>query len=72
VITGSDIGKVTVTKASSADPVISGTVTADNPWDKDEVLKITFSITGLKSTSSYSIVLYGPGNTMTQYLYSGG
>jgi hypothetical protein len=72
VITGSDIGKVTVTKANTVYPVISGTVADNNPWDKDEVLKITFSVTGLRSTSSYSIVLYGPGNTMTQYLYSGG
>jgi hypothetical protein len=74
VISGSDIGKVTITSASSGPTQISGTVGSNDPWDKDEVLKVTFSLSGvtLKSTSSYNIVLYGPGNTMTQYLYSGG
>jgi hypothetical protein len=74
VISGSDIGKVTVSSAYNI-IAISGTVGSTDPWDKDEVLKITFSLPNgvtLRSTSSYSIVLYGPGNTMTQYLYSGG
>ena len=39
-------------------------------WDKDEVVSIKCSYSGSDGTKQHSIVVYGPGNTQAQYLYS--
>ncbi|MGY0288678.1 MAG: hypothetical protein ACUX7D_08025 [Candidatus Methanodesulfokora washburnensis] len=41
----------------------------DNKWDKDEVIEIKCSYTGSDGTKQHSIVIYGPGNTQSQYLF---
>ncbi len=59
---------------------IGGTITLNDGngnglWDKDETLTIpTITCSGytLSSTGSYTIVLYGPEGTQTEYLYRGG
>jgi hypothetical protein len=43
--------------------------TTDGKWDKDEVITITCGYTGTDGNKQHSIVVYGPGNTQTQYLY---
>jgi len=43
--------------------------TTNGRWDKDEVITITCSYTGPDGNRQHSIVVYGPGNTQTQYLY---
>ena len=47
----------------------SGT-TLSGTWTKDSTITLTVDLRGFSSTSQHNIVIYGPGNTMTQYLYS--
>ena len=39
-------------------------------WDKDEVVSIKCSYSGSDGTKQHNIVVYGPGNTQAQYIYS--
>jgi len=41
---------------------------ADDSWTKDETITVKCT-SSLDGTKQRSIVLYGPGNTQTQYLY---
>ncbi len=50
-------------------------VVSGGTWDKDEVLEVVAGNCGsltLSTTSSYTIVVYGPSGTQTEYLYRGG
>ena len=56
------------TIGSDSDVDTSGLGT-DGKWDKDEVIKITCSYTGPDGNKQHNIVIYGPGNTQSQYLF---
>ncbi len=45
-------------------------VSATGTWSKDSTVTLTVNLTGISSTEQHNIVVYGPQNTMTQYLYS--
>ncbi len=45
-------------------------VSATGTWSKDSTVTLTVDLTGISSTEQHNIVVYGPQNTMTQYLYS--
>jgi archaellum component FlaG (FlaF/FlaG flagellin family) len=38
-------------------------------WTRDMTITVTCTYSGFDTTKQHSIVLYGPGNTQTQYLY---
>ncbi|RLG52865.1 MAG: hypothetical protein DRO00_04955 [Thermoproteota archaeon] len=54
---------------------ISSTDISDDTMSVNEVVQLTCSAPSglsLSETSSYNIVVYGPGGTQTEYLYRGG
>ncbi len=44
----------------------------DGIFAKEEVIELVTSDATFSKTSSYTIIVYGPGGTQTEYLYRGG
>jgi len=49
--------------------VESPSLTDSKAWEPGEVIKITCDSSSVDGSKQRSIVVYGPGNTQTQYLY---
>ncbi|GEM_PF-826220 len=46
--------------------------TNDEVLEVDGVAELTVNLSAYSATSSYTIIVYGPGGTQTEYLYRGG
>jgi len=52
---------------------VSGAVSgSDDILEVDGVAELNVDLSSYSATSSYSIIVYGPGGTQTEYLYRGG
>ncbi len=49
---------------------VSGASLTSGTWTKDTTITLTVDLSSFSATSQHNVVVYGPGNTMTQYLYS--